>query len=251
MNKKLGLCCMVAALSTKISFAACIAGTWYDRFDTEFADQPTPSFLIPELLLLSDFICVGRIVAFNAEGRPQVEVLQKLYGPTNILQMTPDSFPQLIDEPVATTNIFFALTNDWWNINTTTTDDTVIIKNRQMTRSWEAVTNHPLDNAVFTNWFLFTGRQGLVSLDTNDTEEVVLYVSNLVHVAKIAKDKKAFFDTVKNGTTNAPIRLRQQLKWYYKARFFDPSKPRDLLKPLLGDYIDYDMLWEGLEGPDE
>ncbi len=41
MNKKLGLCCMVAALSTKISFAACISGTWYDRFDTEFADQPT------------------------------------------------------------------------------------------------------------------------------------------------------------------------------------------------------------------
>lgn len=41
--------------------------------------------------------------------------------------------------------------------------------------------------------------------------------------------------------------------WFdcFDADFFAPSKSRDLLKPLLSDCIDYDMLWEGLEGPDE
>ena len=243
---------MIVAVNIANGYCKAGAGGWEDRFDWEYSDHylGLGGFNIPGLALLSDFVCVGRIVSFPNRKTPEIEVLWTLYGPTNISRITPGTYPYLYKVPEASTNIFFALTNDWWNINMATTNRDVILRNRQMTYAWEVVTNHPLDNAVFTNWFLIDGDDGVVHLDTNDTEEVVQYVSNLVHIAKIAKDKRQFFDFVGGYETNAPARLKLNIKKYYKDRFFGPSKPRDLLRTLL-PYIDYDMLWKGLEGPDE
>lgn len=243
---------MIVAVNIADGYCKAGSGGWEDRFDWEYSDHylGLGGFRIPGLVLLSDFVCVGRIVSFQNYKTPEIEVLQTLYGPTNISRIAPGTYPYLNNMPVASTNIFFALTNDWWNINMTTTNLDVILRNRQMTYAWEVVTNHPLDNAVFTNWFLIDGNDGVIRLDTNDTDEVVQYVSNLVNVAKIEKDKRQFFDFVGGYETNAPQRLKKEIKTYYGHRFFDPSKPRDLFKTLR-PYIDYDMLWEGLEEPNE
>lgn len=254
--KKTTLCIFSALAITAASHAHISVGrdSWRYKFEWDSFDEPMTAGFAKSVafkVLLSDFIFVGNVQGFDAHNRPVIDVLQTIYGPTNITSITPDSDGTPWALPLLSTNIFFALTNDWWNIFATETDTNVLWRNRYNIYSWEVSTNRPIDGAVFTNWFIRShedGRMGAIPMQGEDYRDTLAYVSNLVQIARIGKDKKKYLDFAAGYGTNSPPCppcLDDDMHWFRFA-IGKPDKPfvRRWLREesVFNWFIDYDLL---------
>lgn len=228
--------------------------SWRYKFEWDYFDNPMTSGFVESVafkVLLSDFIFVGNVLDFDAHHRPVIGVLKTIYGPTNITTITPDSDGTPWSLPHLSTNIFFALTNDWWNIFATETDTNVLWRNRYNIYSWEVSTNRPIDGAVFTNWFIRShddGRMGAIPMQEDVYGDTLAYVSNLVQIARIEKNKKKYLDFAAGYWTNSPPCppcLDNGMHWF-RSLIGNPDKP--LVRRWLREerafnwFIDYDLL---------
>lgn len=139
------------------------------------------------------------------------------------------------------------MTNDWWNVVATTTNLDVIFSNRYDIYSWEVCTNLPADGATFTNWFVRSygaERGGAIPLMDESDLASLDYVTNLVHMARIEKDKKKFLDFTLGVRSNCPPKLYDTARTFSYA--INPA-PRFvyLFRETFKGIIDYDRLYKG------
>lgn len=163
-------------------------------------EHPTIGRELPQMILLADLVFVGRIASLQDTVRPEIEVLDVLYGstPSHCLKPCVSSWMDKLhfagQATIGATNVFFAVTNDWWNAIATAKTPK---GKRDIVRKlydWEVVTNLPMDGAVFHDFVLLPGSADIVCLDGENADEVVMFLTEILHHAKVERNKKQWFD---------------------------------------------------------
>ena len=213
-------------------------------------EQPTIGRELPQMILLADLAFVGRIASLQDSVQPEIEVLDVLYGstPSHYLRPCVSSWmdKQYFAEQatIGASNVFFAVTNDWWNAIATAKTPEDKSDNVRKLFDWEVVANLPMDGAIFHDFVLLPGSADIVSLDGEDADEVVLFLTEILRHAKVEKNKKLWFDYIFKVSTNAPTCLMENIHGYCIRR--DPRpQMKNFLIDMFSEYIDYDRLYKG------
>jgi len=92
--------------------------------------------------------------------------------------------------------LVFAMTNDWWMTEESKPNDHCPSAHIVNAESWAIVSNSAPAPYLFRRYTLYPNERSVIPIDGEDDEKSIALVTNLIHVARVERNRQKFVDMI-------------------------------------------------------